>query len=348
MKKMFIFAALTSVALASCTTDVSVFEPVDTSNQINFVAANYVTQSRAEHGSLAFTNSDYTVWAWENGTDVEYMDAVEVTAPSTVTGTYYWPNYPLDFAATTPYGDPRIELTRNGGESTITFTFDETYPNTTTTNLMYADFVESQSYDSDNLTGNKTVALLFRHVLAKLNVIVHQDNPDQMPVGIDSYNVTVNSLSFANLLCEGSLTVEEGVYDGKNENYLWAPAASPTTKATWNVITTDEDIESSDFKTNYGHNDHKYLVMPQTIPADAKLNITYTVTTRFDNGTSSTKNFTKDVTLNTITDGTSAITEWRTNKNVTYTINIAPAELQPIAFTVNEEEMGTIGGSHTF
>ena len=348
MKKKFFFATLASVALVSCTTDVSVLEPVDTSSQIDFVAANYVTQSRAEHESLAFTNADYTVWAWQDGTDVPHMDEVKVTAPSTVDGTYYWPNYALDFAATTPDDDPRIELTRNGGKSTITFTFDKTNPNTTTTNLMYADFVESQKYDSDAGTGNPTVALLFRHVLAKLNVIVHQVNPSPIPDGITSYNVTVNSLSFADLLCEGSLTVEEGVYNGHNQNYLWEPAATPTTKATWNVIAAATNIETSDFATNYDHDDHNYLVMPQTIPADAMLNITYTVTTRFNNGTTSTKNFTKGVALNTITDGSSAITEWRTNKNVTYTINIAPASLQPIAFTVNEEEMGTIGGSYTF
>ncbi|MBQ3190078.1 MAG: fimbrillin family protein [Bacteroides sp] len=340
MKKMFIFAALTSVALASCTTDVSVFEPVDTSNQINFVAANYVTQTRAEHYDLAFSNADYTVWAWENGSDVAYMNKVKVTAPSTVNGTYYWPNYALDFAATTPDNDPRIALTRSGGKSTITFTFDATNANTTTTNLMYADFVESQSYDSDSGTGTSTVALKFRHVLAKLNVTVHQANPNPLPAGITGYSVTVNSLSFNGLLCEGSLEVEEGEYDGATTNYLWTP--STTVTADWDIINSAQSIASDFTKGNY-------FVMPQAIPADATLNIDYTVTTTFQNGTTSTKKFSKIVDLKEIEDSSSnAITEWKTNKNVTYTINIAPAALQLIAFTVNEEEMGNIGGSYTF
>lgn len=343
MKKIFIFAALTSVALASCTTDVSVFEPVDTSNQINFVAANYVTQTRGEHDDLAFSNSDYTVWAWENGSDVAYMNKVKVTAPNVVTGTYYWPNYALDFAATTPDNDPRIALTRSGGISTITFTFDETNANTTSTNLMYADFVESQSYDSDSGTGTSTVALKFRHVLAKLNVIVQQANPDPLPSGITGYSVTVNSLSFNGLLCEGSLEVEEGEYDGATTNYLWTPSTkNPAPTAKWNIINSAQSIASDFTKGNY-------FVMPQAIPADATLNINYTVTTTFSNSTTSTKTFSKSVILKEIKDGSSnTITEWKTNKNVTYTINIAPAALQLIAFTVNEEEMGTIGGSYTF
>lgn len=345
MKKMFIFAALTSVALASCTTDVSVFEPVDTSNQINFVAANYVTQTRVEHDDLAFSNSDYTVWAWENGSDVAYMNKVKVTASNTVNGTYYWPNYALDFAATTPDGDPRIALTRSSGKSTITFTFDNTNANTTTTNLMYADFVEAQSYDKDLGTGNSTVALKFRHVLAKLNVIVHQANPDPLPTGITGYSVTVNSLSFNDLLCEGSLEVEEGVYNGATTNYLWTPSTTvPAPTADWNIINSAQSIKTNDFATS-----GNYFVMPQAIPADATLDINYTVTTTFSNSTTSTKTFSKSVNLKDIKDGSSnAITEWKTNKNVTYTINIAPAALQPIAFTVNEEEMGNIGGSYTF
>ena len=346
MKKMLLTAAMVSVALASCVTDEHVLEPVDTSSLINFVAANYVPQSRGEHDDATFTNDDYTVWAWENGSDVAYMDEVKVTASGTVNGTYYWPNYALDFAATTPNNDPRIALTRSGGISTITFTFDENYANTTTTNLMYADFVESQSYDYDSDSGNanSTVALKFRHVLAKLNVIVHQANPNPIPAGITGYSVTVNSLSFKGLLCEGSLEVKEGVYEGATKNYLWTPSTTdPAPTANWNIINSAQSIESADFTLG------DYFVMPQAIPAGATLDINYTVTTTFSNSTTSTKSFSKSVNLKEIKDGSSnAITEWKTNKNVTYTINISPAGLKPIIFTANEEEMGTIGGSHTF
>lgn len=345
MKKIFLTAALASVALVGCVTDESIVDAIQKDSEIKFVAANYAAQTRAEHDASTFTNSDYTVWAWQDGEDVAHMDGVKVTytdGTSAVNGTYYWPNYALDFAATSPDGDNRISLTRTGGKSTITFTFDATYPNTTTTNLMYADFVESQSYDKDTGAGTETVALLFRHVLAKLNVKVHQQDPSPIPTGITSYSVVVNSLSFDDMLCEGSLTVEEDVYDGKTQNYLWVPATSPTTTADWAIISSDQSL-ATDFNTSAN-----YFVMPQTIPDDAKLNIIYTVTTTFANSTTSTKQYTKDVALNTITDGSAAITEWKTNKNITYTINIKPADLGIISFTVQEEEMGTIGGTHTF
>lgn len=346
MRKIFLTAALASVALVGCVTDESVVDATQKDSEIRFVAANYAAQTRAEHGASTFTNSDYTVWAWQDGEDVAHMNGVRVTynntnGTSAVNGTYYWPNYDLDFAATSPDGDDRISLTRSGGTSTITFTFDETNPNETTTNLMYADFVESQSYDIDTGEGTQTVALLFRHVLAKLNVKVQQENPSPIPTGIASYSVVVNSLSFDDMLCEGSLTVKEGVYNGHNQNYLWDPASSPTTTADWAIISSDESLATVFTSANY-------FVMPQTIPADAKLNITYTVTTTFDNSTTSTKQYTKAVALKTITDGSAAITEWKTNKNITYTINIKPADLGIISFTVQEEEMGTIGGTHTF
>ena len=347
MKKMFLFAAMASVAFASCTTDESVFDAAKEQGKIEFVAANYAAQTRGEHDSLAFTNADYTVWAWENGEDVEHMDSVKVTAPSTVTGTYYWPNFALDFAATTPYGDPRIVLNRTGGKSTITFTFDATDNKEHVTNLMFADFVESQSYDSDLNQGNKVVALKFRHVLSRLNVIVKQVNPDSID-GIDSYNVTVNSLSFDGFLNEGSLTIaEDTAANYKTNNYIWAPA-TPAVTDNWSIIATDKDIEEAAFATGYDHGDENYFVMPQEIPATAKLNITYTVTTRFTNRTSSKETYTKSVALNAITDGRNPITKWFTNKNVTYTINITPADLEPISFTVAEEEMGTIGGTQQF
>lgn len=350
MKKMFLFAAMASVAFASCTTDESVFDAAKEQGKIEFVAANYAAQTRGEHDDKTFTNDDYNVWAWEDSTNTNlFMNKAVVTydgTTSSIDKTYYWPNYALDFVATTPAGDPRISVARDDkGVSTITFTINSTKGNDHVTNLMYADFVEQ--YYNQAVTpavGNPTVALKFRHVLSRLNVIVNQVNPT-LPTGITGYNVTVNSLSFDDFLNEGSLEVKEGVYNGATTNYLWTPG---TATDDWSIIPSDTDIETTSFATNYVHGDKNYFVMPQTIPADAKLNIAYTVTTRFENGTSSVQPFTTSIELNKIMNGTTPITEWRTNKNITYTINITPAALKPISFTVNEEEMGEIGGTQQF
>ena len=356
MKKMFLFATLASVALASCTTDESVFDGAKAKGEkIEFVAANYAAQTRAEHDDAAFTNDDYTVWAWENGGNTPYMNAVEVTyadGASTVDGTYYWPNYALDFAAYTPANDARVEVNRTAaGASSVTFTFDnsaDATKNDNVTNLMFADFVESQSYDNDTETGEDVVALKFRHVLTRLNVVVDQVEVEaaDMPAGIENYNVTVNELSFQNILCEGSLTVDEA-YDVE-DNALWS-AKDGSATADWNIIATDTDVEDDAiFETAYEHGDKNYFVMPQTLSDNVKLYIKYTVTTEFEAAPNIVKTYEKTININTIKSGANAITQWLTNKNVTYTINISPADLKPISFTVNEEEMGAVNGTTGF
>lgn len=354
MKKMFLFAAMASVALASCTTDESVFEGAKANGEkIEFAAANYAAQTRGEHDLGTFTNEDYQVWAInvdENdlakalikGVEVEYNSSTNVSTIKGVTNTYYWPNYALDFVATSPYGDPRVALTRAGGVSTVKFTFDGTNANTTKTNLMIADYVSNQTYGVTGV-GSASVALKFRHVLANLNVNVNQVNPTPLPTGIKGYNVTVNSLAFNNIQCEGSFTAVEDTYNGAT-NYIWNLPTTPV-KTNWGIITSPRSLEGSPFTTTAT----KYYVMPQDIANDVELAISYTVTTRFTNDETSVKTFTPTVQLNTILDSSSdPINKWQTNKNVTYTINIQPAALNAISFTVKEEEMGPISGSHTF
>lgn len=355
MKKMFLFATLASVALASCTTDESVFDGAKVKGEkIEFAAANYAAQTRAEHDLGAFTNEDYQVWAInvdENdldkalikGVDVDYNSSTFVSTIQGTPNTYYWPNYALDFVATSPYDDPRVALTRAGGVSTVKFTFDGTNANTTTTNLMIADYVSNQTYGV-NGAGSAAVALKFRHVLANLNVNVNQVNPS-LPDGIDGYNVTVNSLAINGIQCQGSFTAVEGTYAGATTNYIWERATTPVT-TNWNIITSARSLEGSPFTTTAT----KYYVMPQDIDAAVTLTISYTVTTRFTNGTTSVKTFTPTVQLNTILDSytSSPIIKWQTNKNVTYTINIEPAALTAISFTVKEEEMGLVGGTQEF
>ena len=62
MKKMFLFATLASVALASCTTDESVFDGAKAKGEkIEFAAANYAAQTRGSHGEDAFSNTSFSI-----------------------------------------------------------------------------------------------------------------------------------------------------------------------------------------------------------------------------------------------------------------------------------------------
>ena len=344
---MFFFAAIASVALASCTNDETTFEGVKNGREMTFVAADYVHQTRAEHDlNQAFSNADYQVWAWVDGTDDAHISALEVAADGTYTGKYYWPDEALDFAAISPANDPRIAVSRASGATTVTYTFDATNGNDQT-NLMHADFVDAQTKSTPS------VALGFRHALAKLNVVVKQtQTPDGgTPDGtsdVAGYQVLVNKLSIDNFHTQGKYVVTDNAQN-KADN-VWTGTSTP---ASWNIITSATslvtDITSfADNVFNATYNTTGY-VMPQALSNDVKVNIDFDIVTVFKSGATSTINRTASVVLNTITNGTDAIANWYTNKNITYTFIINPKyELTPITFTATEEEWGATDGSYTF
>lgn len=340
MKKLFLIAAIAGVTLTSCTNDESTFTSVTEGRRIHFTSADYVHQTRTEHNTTqTFTNGNYQVWAWVNGTDGCHMNAVEVNASdNSYEGIYYWPDNALDFAAVSPANDPRIYVDRTNGATTITYTFDETNPNVTTTNLMHADFV-TQSYAKNGAS----VALGFRHALAKLKVTVEQNEvaTEDMPSGVSGYEVIVKSFSINNILCEGTYTVTNNTQNEMDQ--LWKPAITGTT-TNWNIIENNSDlsIENNPYTTDYD-----YYVMPQNILEATKVNVVFDVITRYASGGERIKeNIEKTITVNQI-DGTNgfAIGYWFTNKSIHYTFKINPmSDLNAITFTAKEEVWGTNNG----
>lgn len=348
---MFLFAAFAGIALASCTTDEEIFAPVNQGNEIEFVAADYVHQTRAEHDTtLTFSNADYSVWAWENDTDYPHMNGVKVTyanGVNTVTGTYYWPDEALDFAAISPAADKRIAVDRTGGATTVTYTFDNVdgYRNDQT-NLMHADFVESQTKATAN------VSLGFRHALAKLNVVVNQtQNADNgNPTGVAGYQVNVNKLFIEDFDCYGTYTVTSN--DQNKTDRTWTSTSHKD--ADWSIISDSTSLvvdtvnfADQTFKATY---ERTGFVMPQALSDDVKVTIDYDIVTKFKSGATSTINKKDTVQLNTIENGSRvAIKNWYTNKVITYTFTINPKhDLTPITFSAKEEVWGTQDGAHTF
>lgn len=345
---MFFFAAIASVAFASCTNDENTFEGVKNGREMTFVAADYVHQTRANEHDLneAFSNDDYQVWAWVDGTDKAHISALEVAADGTYTGKYYWPDEKLDFAAISPANDPRIAVSRASGATTVTYTFDGTNGNEQK-NLMHADFVDAQDKN------NSTVALGFRHALAKLNVVVKQTQtpaagaPDGT-TDVKGYQVIVNSLSIDGFHTQGKYVVSSN--DQNIADNVWTSTSTPTS---WNIITsatslvTDITSFTNDvYEATYGT---KGYVMPQALADDVKVNFDYDIVTVFKSGATSTINRTHQVKLNTIKNGSNPIANWYTNKNITYTFTINPQyELTPITFDADEEEWGATDGGYDF
>ena len=373
MKKMFLFAAMASVAFASCTTDESVFDAAKEQGKIEFVAANYVAQTRGGHdtnGYATFSNADFSVYSWEDGTNYDLMYNVGVTYADdacTVSGTYYWPNKKaMDFTAVSPAaatGDDGVATVdrTSAGVSTITFEFANANDNTNETNLMYADEV-TQTYDYDATSApnnDPKVALLFRHVLAKLKVVLTQKDPSTFEAGVKSYEVKVKSLKMSNIQECGKLVVDETYMNAAktdNANTVWTLADNPVTTE-WTIHTNNEgtslqknefDAEGKLTKTakNYESTAEdfvNYYVMPQTITEDDAttgdvegqyITIEYDVVTTFTSGTVATRPYTRTIPLSKMK---SDVANWYTNKYITYTINISPADLVPITFSVQEE-----------
>ena len=349
MKKMFFFAAIAGVALASCTNDENTFEGVKNGREMTFVAADYVHQTRAEHTlNDAFSNADYQVWAWVDGTDDAHISALKVLADGTYEGKYYWPDEALDFAAISPANDPRIKVARDGGATTVTYTFDGTNGNEQK-NLMHADFVDAQD------KGTSTVALGFRHALAKLNVVVKQTQTPAAggPEGttdVAGYQVFVNSLSIEGFHTQGKYVVTGNAQNTADN--VWE-IASPGATTSWNIITSATSLVKNTtsfadqvFTATY---ETKGYVMPQALSDNVVVNFDYDIVTVFKSGAKSTINRTHQVKLNTIKNGANPIKNWYTNKNITYTFTINPQyELTPITFDADEEEWGTTDGSYTF
>lgn len=349
MKKMFLFAAFAGIALASCTTDEEIFAPVNQGNEIEFVAADYVHQTRGGHDETALESGSFGVYAWEYGTTYDaLMDNVEIAKNGTTwkptTGKYYWPdNTFVDFTAVYPYGNEaftdvaRVVTKDNTGEvasstADITVKFTRTYPNPADVNLMYADLVKQKyTYPTDATAASApAVPMLFRHLLAKLNVVVDQTDIT-CEGGVASYEITLTKVAFTGLYNQGSLTVNAAYREaakGDDANTIWEGQAGT---ATWNVFTGTQDLSGD---SNKYASTATYYVMPQEIDGTQKLEIEYTITTTFTNGTVAESQKTRTIALNAIK---TKVENWYTNKSITYTVNISPADLEEITFTAEEE-----------
>lgn len=349
MKKMFLFAAFAGIALASCTTDEEIFAPVNQGNEIEFVAADYVHQTRGGHEQTALESGSFGVYAWPYGTDDALMFNVEIAKNGTTwkpTGNnkYYWPDDTfVDFTAVYPYGNPaftrvaRVVTEDNEGElistADITVEFNGTKSNPTNVNLMYADLVtQKHVYDptDDPAASAEAVPMLFRHLLAKLNVVVDQTDIE-CEGGVKSYEITLTKVAFTGLYDQGSLTVDAAYREaakGDNANTIWA---NQDGEATWEVFTGEQDLSGN---SNKYESNATYYVMPQKINGTQKLEIEYTITTTFTNGTVAESQKTRTIALNAIK---TKVENWYTNKSITYTVNISPADLEEITFTAEEE-----------
>ena len=368
---MFFFAAIASVAFASCTNDESVFDGAVNGNEINFAVAQYTPQTRAdEHTTGAAFTGNVTIWSWYDGENTEVIpgdvyDPTSGTFPDS--RKYYWPvnGQKLDFVAvpTELVGTAYFTKPGRAADGATALTFIVPGGN---------DYHGTNIMTTEVKTANSgTVALLFRHLLSKINIKVTQkvrDNADAR------WLVTINDIKVSGLKCAGQVAINDS-WDATDGDKLWD---STDGSETWQVTDGDNllypafdpldpTLDALAAATPYT-SAATYYMLPQilegvkgnhfisgiclfilvaflTFLLFPSVFSDYTIETDYlGNPTqpNTVETYSKTFDLEDVT----AITQWSMNKVITYNISIDPSEtLVPITFSVNEEVWGEVPGT---
>ena len=346
MKKTFLFAAIAGLMFAGCTNDEQMFDDAMRGKEIRFAVAPQTAQTRAEHDiDVAFTGK-VKIWAWEAGSanaiiNGDVYDAANKTFESNKS--YYYPadGDNVDFVA--------VPVETIGTDVTNSYF---TAPERTTdgnTTMAFKTPSGIQNHMTDAMTtevvtqNNGTVAMILRHLMAKLNIRVQQTARFN---DVTRCLVTLNDLQIRKAHINGNVTLNQAwtaVNDG--DDCLWDATNG---EGTWDVVTADHklcaDIDpTKGGVTNFETATSKF-VLPQDLANSQELYIEYTILTEYLNGQPAvTQTFTRTIPLKDISAN---IPHWAMNKNITYIININPLEdSHKITFDFDVEEWGAQTGS---
>lgn len=346
MKRVFFFAVLASVAFAGCTFDEGVSDGAVNGNEINFAVAQYTPQTRAEEhdAGVEFTNQ-IKVWSWytDKATPVINGDVYNTSSPEGFESgnKYYWPadGTHLDFVAVpndcvTKYV---TAPTRTGGATELEFSINGTDYHAD--NLMTTEVIKDQTAPDGG-----TIALIFRHLLSKVNINVSQKVRENEGA---RWLVTVNDIKVEGLKNTGKVVINnswdaEGG-DARDDKFWNTTSGSET----WQVTDGDEplyaSIDPAAIATPYASAETYYMLPQKFEDNTQKITIDYTIETEYLNGVqpNTTEAYEQTIYLKDVTN----INKWAMNKIITYNIFIDPSStLTPITFNVNEEEWGVGSG----
>ena len=337
MKKTFLFAVIAGLMFASCTNDEQMFDDAKRGQEIRFAVAPQTAQTRAdEHNPAGPFEGNLKIWAWEACTDNAIIDGIVYDAANKTfaSGQSYY--YPADGSAVDFLAVPMTiidngyfsELTRTAvGETTMKFAtpvggVDET-------DVMTTEVISQNS---------GTVAMILRHLMAKLNITVKQSAREN---DATKCLVTLNDLQIQNTKTTGTVTLNQDWTAVNNgDDCMWN---STDGAATWDVVTADHNLYDASGATNDFVTEESKFMLPQTLDEGQELYIKYTVLTEYFNGQPAvTEVFEDTIDLKDFV----GVEYWAMNKNITYIININPLEKSnKIEFTFNVEEWGDENGS---
>ena len=346
MKKTFLFAAIAGLTFAGCTNDEQMFDDAMRGKEIRFAVAPQTAQTRAEHDiDVPFTGK-VKIWAWEEGTanaiiNGDVYDAANKTFSSN--NSYYYPvdGDNVDFVA--------VPVETIGTDATNSYFTAPTRTTDGKTTMAFTTPDGIQNHMTDAMTtevvtqNSGTVAMILRHLMAKLNIRVQQTARFNAATRC---LVTLNDLQIRKAHIDGTVAIDQDwtAVNGGNDR-MWDTTDGD---GTWHVVTADYPLcanidPSLGGVTNFETTTSKF-VLPQDLANGQQLYIKYTVLTEYLNGQPAvTQTFTETIQLKDIA---ASIQKWAMNKNITYIININPIEdSHKITFDFDVEEWGAQTGS---
>ncbi|MGN1211650.1 MAG: fimbrillin family protein [Candidatus Cryptobacteroides sp.] len=338
MKKFYLLAAVAGVALVGCAKNEVAQVASDSQKEIAFaypVLANATKTVAGELGADYSTSENFRVYAvWHDGdfatqwSDYSlYMDDVETAYSSTLNGwsssaaaggvTYYWPkNGKLTFAAYSPSSITATHSYGNTGLSITDFQIEASASNQY--DLLYSE----RSYNNISSTGTSAtydgVDIKFKHALSSIQFAVKTAADYSSSVTINLKKISVYGVNSKGDFSEG-ITNEVAyantpVWSNQSDVVADANAYVYYDNASGLAVTsTVKPLNGETYQTDL-------ILLPQTLPATAKMVIEYTI----DPVAGSTPAV--PVKLEAIIS-TATVDKWEPGKRYTYTITIGLDEI---------------------
>lgn len=334
MKKILFLAAMSAIALTSCTSDED-YNGGDSQQVLRFDAPA-MRQTRAnvmgeitgveydarEHFMVyaKYYKGDFQGWTAAGVND--YFNATGDTAKnegnsskywSTQT-TYYWPDheYNLAFAAYSP-SDLDIEDDELSIEHTakgLQIKNFSTQPNANNQyDLMYSDRVIDRNKTNN---GHSSVPLVFRHALSSIvfSTEKEDENVKYVITSLELHGGFVQKADF-NQNIDESTNLTSG-------DAIWENLASATNA---NFLPSFNQVEVTTVPTQFTQKESALLLIPQNVPADAAITIKYTKTTHPGTSEQMEMNNTATIKLSDFAqENGNKITEWEMGKRYVYRI----------------------------
>lgn len=330
MKKMFLFAAMACVALASCTKN----EPVNVPQEdaITFAAPVVGLNTKAVEIKTDYpTDVNFSVFAhyftgnYSTLTDGKlYMNDVETAYDATLVAwnsatNYYWPKQgTLTFAAYSP-SSVAAEYDVTGlkfNDFVVPATAAEQY------DLLFSERAYNQTKDEMTTAEDpyKGVQIKFNHALSSVLFKVKTDKD----YSADNFQINVTKIEVKGVHGKGSFNQGLEDTDGsltksKTEHAGWTPDATAAlcdyvAFEGDQVLTTTAVVTENVVSGNFVNNTN-LILLPQELPADAALYVEYTI---YNNNTGVTIPQNATVKL----DAYGSVSHWLRGNRYKYTLTI--------------------------